>query len=411
MRIAITICFLGLSILLRGQTFTNFEYYFNNDPGVGLGNQIVGFPSAGNVQFNTNIQVPLSLPNGINFLNIRGQQSSSSNPVFTDRWSNVYKIPLIIYSNSVNTSDLDGINKISIQFRKQGFTSNEAFYDVILNANNQYIATFNVPNVVEFGIYDLIIRSRTKRGQWSVSEIIPFFIHPITPNTSNGNSIDRIEYFFNNDPGIGNGTSITFIGGNNNTVMVPLSIPLNLSQGINMMYFRIRNSNGHWSPNYFKPIIVYGTSINKSNSTIVKLEYFIDSDPGYDNATNVLFSPNPSAEINNYSTLDLSGLLTGEHTINYRCKNSMGNWSETKTSKINISCDNGAILFSKQNGEWDSPLTWECGRVPSITDPVFIKSGHRINVNSGVRANAESITIDRGSVFDTQSGAILDFRF
>lgn len=99
--------------------------------------------------------------------------------------------------------------------------------DVTVNLSN-----LNVP--VNTRIY---IRFQSTNGTWSAPRCIKRMEYfPIT-----GATIAYGEYFVNNDPGVGNGTPISFSNGTaslNNQ---------NLEQG-DIVYFRIRDSFNRWSP-------------------------------------------------------------------------------------------------------------------------------------------------------------------
>lgn len=43
-------------------------------------------------------------------------------------------------------------------------------------------------------------------------------------------------------------------------------------------------------------------------------------------------------------------------------------------------CLTGDVIISKQAGDWNSPATWLCGRVPTVNDEVYIN--HQVNVNA-----------------------------
>lgn len=40
------------------------------------------------------------------------------------------------------------------------------------------------------------------------------------------------------------------------------------------------------------------------------------------------------------------------------------------------------MIYSLASGDWNTPATWSCGRVPDMTDKVLIKSGHNITVST-----------------------------
>jgi Concanavalin A-like lectin/glucanases superfamily len=48
------------------------------------------------------------------------------------------------------------------------------------------------------------------------------------------------------------------------------------------------------------------------------------------------------------------------------------------------------MIYSLGSGDWDTPATWSCGRVPNLSDKVLIKSGHNITISTN-NANAKKL--------------------
>jgi hypothetical protein len=138
--------------------------------------------------------------------------------------------------------------------------------------------TFVVSTVgLQPGIHTLYIRSRDTNGSWSVFSKKAIHIQsPIYP-------LAAAEYFFDTDPGFGNGTPITITPGD--SISLIESIPTaSLSPGIHTLYVRERNSIGGWS--VFSKRMVHIQTPNPGQ--IVAAEYFVDTDPGHGNGTAII---------------------------------------------------------------------------------------------------------------------------
>ncbi|GAB2645505.1 hypothetical protein GCM10027035_44510 [Emticicia sediminis] len=59
-------------------------------------------------------------------------------------------------------------------------------------------------------------------------------------------------------------------------------------------------------------------------------------------------------------------------------------------------CNNN-INYTVQSGNWDSPATWSCGRIPTDTDNVIIKNSHSITIPNTYRAFSNSIYTEKGA--------------
>ena len=105
--------------------------------------------------------------------------------------------------------------------------------------------------------------------------------------------------------------------------------------------------------------------------------------------------------------------ISGETSLNYKTTTSgvyrvkvttsgVASYTNTKTVTINTNC---CIMKSITNGSWESPSTWSCNRVPTITDNVTI-DGHQINVTTNA-AKAKKVIYQGGKINMANSTAKL----
>jgi len=57
-------------------------------------------------------------------------------------------------------------------------------------------------------------------------------------------------------------------------------------------------------------------------------------------------------------------------------------------------CNSGDVLVTAQAGNWNATTTWVCGRIPTVTDEVYLNHEVQVNVNGF----AKSITLGTGSL-------------
>jgi hypothetical protein len=96
---------------------------------------------------------------------------------------------------------------------------------------------------------------------------------------SKAQNINEAEYFFDTDPGVGNGFPLT-VGTAADSVSFTGSInTTGLATGQHFLFIRTRNTNGIWS--------LYEHQSFYIKNSIVKAEYFFDTDPGVGNGTNI----------------------------------------------------------------------------------------------------------------------------
>lgn len=320
-----------------------------------------------------------------------------------------------------------GICSLLVSVKAQNFTAFEYFFTIDpgvgqatpitgVPSGNSINFTTNIipPANIQPGFHTLCIRGKSSTGstnfpalqnRWSVAYSLPVIIFPASTATANGTAINRMEYFFTNDPGFGNATGVA-ISPTNGNVTVPITISNAQAPGFYGLSYRVRTQAGQWSVTNTLPFIVWSNAVNPNNSPIVKLEYYIDFDPGNGFGTDIPFTPNPASSIQTALRLDLTGLTLGDHIIYVRALDSQDIWSSPKQALININCETGVTLYTAQTGNWHTMSTWACGRIPTITDKVYIKSPHNISLNANQTGNCLTIDTDKGAVLNIPQGAV-----
>jgi M6 family metalloprotease-like protein len=185
--------------------------------------------------------------------------------------------------------------------------------------SNIMTQTFNIPLAnVSNGIHLLYMRGKDENGIWGITQTMPFYRLNTEILT-----VAAMEYFFDTDPGFGNGAPISIPAGSNN-VITSLNIPLaNITSGIHTLYIRARDNDNRWS-------IVQASAFYRVAAPTVQLsrfEYFLDTDPGQGNGIPIALEG-----ISNDSEsffIDLSNVNDGIHTLYIRAKDLNDKWSIT----------------------------------------------------------------------------------
>lgn len=184
------------------------------------------------------------------------------------------------------------------------------------------------------GIHRLVIRSRDNLGAWSLSSIKDFYVDAPTPYPESAALTDILaaEYFLDEDPGFGNGTSIPVGPAADIIHLQEAVLTGSLPEGIHRVYVRTQNANGIWSLTSVKEWVVitepaYPNSPEPAGN-ILAIEYFVDEDPGFGNGTALPVTPEEQME-DLVVAIPASGYTTGIHTLYIRTKNADGVWSLT----------------------------------------------------------------------------------
>jgi len=169
--------------------------------------------------------------------------------------------------------------------------------------------------------------------------------------------VNKAEYFFDTDPGPGNGTPIT-ISNPGVSVVFPVSIPVNLSPGFHWLAIRVKDSDGRWS--LFSKRSFFIAQPATDLPIITGAEYFYDNDPGVGNG-NSLPIQTPGFSVTPTFTIPVPANMTaGTHYLAIRMKDQAGHWSLFQRDSIivggslsTITCP-GNVVVSAASGQCSS---------------------------------------------------------
>jgi hypothetical protein len=247
----------------------------------------------------------------------------------------------------------------------------------ITTAGNQVNQSFNIPvNTISQGFHRLGVRCRNTNGTWSQQFTSLFYILSSSSAGSNAN-INRAEYFIDTDPGLGAGIPIS-ISSPGPTINQNVAINIGtLSQGFHRLVFRVRNTNGTWSEQLSSLFYVLPPAPVAGNANITRAEYFIDTDPGVGNGTQI--PPfTAGAAVSSAFSIPVNTLSQGFHRLNVRVRDGAGKWSHHLSSlfyvlPIQPSAQQQQIVAA----EWFVDADPGIGNGTSITP---ITAGNNINL-------------------------------
>jgi hypothetical protein len=179
----------------------------------------------------------------------------------------------------------------------------------------------NIPlSGISPGFHFLGIRAKNDSGRWSQTSVRTFFSYQ-------GNGQTLIEYFFDSDPGLGNGYHISTSGMNDldENVTIPLS---GISGGFHLLGIRIKNNDGFWSQTTIQPFF----QVAPNSEKVTAYEYYFDTDPGTGGGTVTNVTAAASIDLN--TALDLSNISFGLHQLFLRVKDDRSNWSMSSSALL-----------------------------------------------------------------------------
>ncbi len=292
------------------KNITYAEYFFDTDPGVGNATSWAITPGLDSTTFTGNIIVPVNLSGGLHYLFIRTRTA-------TGLWSISDARP--VYVNSGKT-----ISYAEYFFDTDPGVGNATALTIAAGVDSTtHTGVIPVPVNLSGGIHFLFVRTRTNSGLWSHYEARPLFVN-------SGKTINAAEYFFDTDPGVGQGFNLPIGAGIDSTNTTSgINIPGSLSAGKHFLYVRTRSSTGLWS--------LYEGRQFTVKPQIVAAEYFVDKDPGVGNGIAIPVTPGIDS-VSVTTNLVMNCVDSGSHFLFVRTKSNNGQWSlyEPQPFSINI---------------------------------------------------------------------------
>lgn len=337
----LSVVILTLSVWTDGaaQSVTRLEYFVDTDPGIGSGTAVPVTPGAdvtANFQVNVN-----ALATGFHRLYVRGYippytVTENGNPVTKGGWSltNVRTL----YKEDFTTVNSPLSNIVAGEYfvdadpgfgRATGIPLTPG-----LNLTNISFA-FDITSYSQ-GFHRLYLRFKNADGSWGHTNIRTFYKEDLSGVNTTVPNVVKGEYFFDTDPGFGAATNLSFTPGTDVTSIAFNADVTSLPTGFHRLYTRFKDANGKWGltniRTFYKDALI---STNPTPANIVKLEYFIDTDPGFGKGTNVPVTP--GADLNNISfMLDMASISIGNHKVYVRAIDDKGHWSLTNLGTFKV---------------------------------------------------------------------------
>ncbi len=388
----------GCPSMVFASQITQAEYFIDSDPGSGAGTSIDVTPSDN--LYTISEQLSPGLTAGLHTIYVRFQDdnqawgpargatflvSSQSAPAYQisaaeyfidDASSGTTPITVTNASEQVSVTEAvdlnslsDGLHTLYVRFKDdssgwgpaRGFTflvSNttvqeyqitaaEYFIDDISNgttpitvttAGEQVTVTEDISlNALTDGIHSLYVRFKDTNTGWGPPRGYDFLV---SSTTQDAYEITQAEYFIDNGPGVGNGTSMA-VSVQNGTATVTQDISAaDLSRGSHDIYVRFYDETNGWGP--ARKAACYVTDQEQEAAYIVAAEYFIDTDPGVGNGQ-AISAPVDGAFDENEEAFNIeadpASLSEGDHYFYIRTQDSKGRWGPARGTFFRVNAE------------------------------------------------------------------------
>lgn len=209
------------------------EYFFDADPGYGAGTRVNATTPANMVDITASINTS-SLSTGFHTLFIRARNAGGTWGMTEAR---------LIFVDASGAGTTANISELEYFFNADPGYGLGTKLTVTTPANSVDLNAMVTSSSLPLGFHTLFFRAKDENNTWGPSESRLIYVDPSGAGVFTG--IDMLEYFFDNDPGFGNGTALPFTA--TDSIVMDVVLPASaLSEGQHTLTIRPRNINGTW---------------------------------------------------------------------------------------------------------------------------------------------------------------------
>jgi len=297
--------------LTATDTIVKLEYFVDVDPGFGLATDI---PLSQDTLIEIDFTALLTGASpGIHFIGIRAMNGAS-------QWGQTH-IFRFIKDNKTTVDILPDLSQaeyfVDTDYGYGSGTPITTTEDSIVQLN----PVINLSTASE-GFHILGIRAKDG-ATWGQTHLFRFMLDNKTTVDLLPN-ITEVEYFVDTDTGYSQCAAIT-TSPDSMIILNPAMTLTSLQPGYHILGIRAKDAKTWGQTHLFRFILDNKTTIDLLPD-LSKVEYFIDTDPGFDNSTALSISPDSSIHIT--PTISMNGLTPGIHILGIRSKDQQC-WGQT----------------------------------------------------------------------------------
>ena len=319
------------------QKIINSEYWWNNDPGVGNGTQLIAADGNLNAAFDHLFQNGIILPrNGRSTFNIRLRDGSNN-------WSPTFSTLVNVDSFDISRGyPLQKLIQAEYWWNNDSLVSNPLLaFDGNINSafESLYVNGLTAPRNGR-SIFNLRVKDGT--NHWS--HVFRTLVNVDSFDINSGYPLPKIiqaEYWWNIDPGVGNATPMIALDGNfssafENIFRNGIILPRNGKSTFNV---RIRANDNIWSEKFTTIVNVDSFDVSRGYplQKLIQAEFWWNNDPGVGNGEPILaLDGNLNSAFEYLIKNRVAAQRQGVSTFNLRVKDNLNKWSDKFTTIVNI---------------------------------------------------------------------------
>jgi len=182
---------------------------------------------------------------------------------------------------------------------------------------------------LSLGLHRLYVRAKDEDGNWGIAQAISF----LQQASKTQSPISHVEYFIDQDPGRGQGTTIPI--GQANSVQLNTTLYLDgTSLGLHRLYLRGQDASGLWGIAQTHSFLLQSRTGREPLSKIAGIEYFYDADPGMGNGMPISVTSDTVVVVDR--DLPSPPFQTGDHTLFIRAIDDNSIWGISQAQSFSI---------------------------------------------------------------------------
>ena len=308
LKVAAVVVGLCCTLLAPAQRIDRAEYFWDDDPGYGHATPLT-ITAGGTVSTDAALTAPAAPGNHLLGLRYHG----------TNGWS-----PTVLQNVTVRKAETATILNAEFFWDDDpGYGHGTAL--LLTPGASVTTETLVALSPATPGNHLLGLRYQGTNG-WS-----PTVVQTVTVRNAETASILNAEYFWDDDPGYGQGTPLSITPGQAVSVDQLLSVSSDLAPGQHQLGLRYRGTNG-WSPTtiyeVYKP--------REGQQQILYAEYFWNEDPGFGQGTPISITPGQEVSLADFGVPTFT--VHGDATLFIRYRGTNG-WSPTIAQLVMVDAE------------------------------------------------------------------------
>ena len=378
------------------------EFFFDSDPGEGNATPLLAFDGDWNAALEQGIGGAASPAEGDHLLYIRMRAADG-------QWSNEYKTVL-------HVSPAIAMRDIRVQAAEYfwGTDPGEGAGLPMLAFDGDFDSALEQADIASNGatLGDNLLGVRVVGADGNWSAVFRSVVHVGPALSLHDVHVQQGEFFFDSDPGEGNGTVLTaFNGAWDEALEEGLADAPSPAVGNHLLYVRMRGADGQWS-NEYTTVLHVSAPLAARPVAVQSGEYYWDADPGAGNGLPLYAEDGDFDEALETAVRGTTDeLVAGPHVLGVRMLGSDGGWSAPFRQVVNVTAPTAQPLPIALSAFLQGPMTSATTMSDGLRSAGVIPLTEPFTALGFTHVGSGGETIDASVLTNPMYGNVVDWVF